>query len=210
MYLANSFQDSFWMRASTPAFYFQMKNTIVQRRDLAGGDYYTNAGETEQHGVETYASYSLFDGTRGQGLLWLSHTWHDFHYREFKQINDDFSGNQMPSSAPHSISSGLNLQFKGGLSGAFTYYYSDKIPLNDANTAFADAYHLLGIKFGFQKLLKDTWRFRLAIGADNLLGEKYSLGNDINAAGGRYYNAAPERNYFATVMVQWVSKKIFQ
>ena len=33
-------------------------------------------------------------------------------------------------------------------------------------------------------------------GGDNLLDEIYSLGNDINAAGGRYYNAAFARNYY--------------
>jgi iron complex outermembrane receptor protein len=32
-----------------------------------------------------------------------------------------------------------------------------------------------------------------------LLDEKYSLGNDLNAFGGRYFNAAPERNYFGGV-----------
>ena len=33
-------------------------------------------------------------------------------------------------------------------------------------------------------------------GADNLLNVTYSLGNDINAAGNRYYNAAAGRNYY--------------
>jgi iron complex outermembrane receptor protein len=35
------------------------------------------------------------------------------------------------------------------------------------------------------------------VGANNLLNEIYSLGNDINAAGGRYFNAAPALNYYA-------------
>ena len=32
---------------------------------------------------------------------------------------------------------------------------------------------------------------------DNLLDETYSLGNYINAGAGRYYHAAPKRNYYA-------------
>jgi iron complex outermembrane receptor protein len=40
-------------------------------------------------------------------------------------------------------------------------------------------------------------------GVDNLLSETYSLGNDINAAAGRYYNTAPKRNYYAGVSFQW-------
>ncbi|MCH5683606.1 hypothetical protein LWM68_04585 [Niabella sp. W65] len=40
-------------------------------------------------------------------------------------------------------------------------------------------------------------KINLYAGADNLLNENYSLGNDINAVSGRYYNAAPRRNYYA-------------
>ena len=40
------------------------------------------------------------------------------------------------------------------------------------------------------------------IGADNLLNQVYSLGNDINAIGGRYFNAAAGRNYFAGIRLQ--------
>ena len=89
------------------------------------------------------------------------------------------------------------------------YYFSDKLPLNDGNTAFAEAYHLIGAKIGYETLLKQTWKFRFTVGADNLLDQHYSLGNDINGFGGRYYNAAPARNYFASVLVQWMSKKVF-
>jgi iron complex outermembrane receptor protein len=40
-------------------------------------------------------------------------------------------------------------------------------------------------------------------GIDNLLNQKYSLGNDLNAVGGRYFNAAPGRNYFAGVRINF-------
>jgi len=36
-----------------------------------------------------------------------------------------------------------------------------------------------------------------------VLDETYSLGNDINAAGGRYYNAAPKRNYYAGLAINF-------
>ena len=36
-------------------------------------------------------------------------------------------------------------------------------------------------------------------GIDNAFDLTYSLGNDINAAGGRYYNAAPGRNYYGGI-----------
>jgi iron complex outermembrane receptor protein len=48
---------------------------------------------------------------------------------------------------------------------------------------------------------------KLFIGGDNLLNEKYSLGNDINGFGGRYYNAAPGRNYYAGIVVNFSTKR---
>ena len=191
------------------AFLFDLDNTIVQRRDSGGGDYYVNSGKTNQHGIETYISYPFLQGSFfEQSLFWLSHTWHDFHYKEFKQLNADYSNNQMPGTAKHTISTGFDAVTRKGFNAAITYYYCGKIPLNDANTAFADPFNIVGAKIGFEKWINDKWKFRFNAGADNLLNEKYSLGNDINAAGGRYYNAAPGRNYYVSVLVQWVSKKI--
>jgi len=43
-------------------------------------------------------------------------------------------------------------------------------------------------------------------GVDNALNAKYSLGNDINAAGGLYYNAAPTANYFVGISVNFNAK----
>lgn len=191
------------------AFLFSLDNTIVQRRDAGGGDYFDNAGKTKQHGIETYISYPLFKSSSliNRSLLWLSHTWHDFEYKSFKQVNNDFSGNKLPAEAPHTISTGLDFSLNNGFFANATYYYSDKIPLNDANTAYADSYNLLGLKLGYEKLIHEKFRFKIFAGAENLLDERYSLGNDINGFGGRFYNAAPGRNYFGGLAVSCEHKR---
>jgi iron complex outermembrane receptor protein len=190
-------------------FRFDLDNTIVQRRDAGGGDFYLNSGKTNQHGVETYLGYPLLQGKIfEQSLFWVSHTWHDFEYKSFKQLTNDFSGNRMPGDAKHTFSTGIDATTRRGLNAAVTFYHSGKVPLNDANTAFADAYSIVGAKIGYQKWVSDKWRLRMVAGADNLLDEKYSLGNDLNAAGGRYYNVAAGRNYYVSLLVQWVSKKM--
>jgi iron complex outermembrane receptor protein len=190
------------------AFSFSLKNTIVLRRNAGGGDSYINAGRTKQFGVETFLSYPLsFSPNSNRGLFWLSHTWHNFHYKEFKQLNNDFSGNRLPSVAPHIISSGIDISSNNGLLGTLHYYYSDKIALNDANSVYAKSYHLLGAKIGYSKLFKNKFIGKILLGVENLLNETYSLGNDINGFGGRYYNAAPSRNYYAKFVLQLLSKK---
>jgi iron complex outermembrane receptor protein len=179
-------------------FRFGLKNTIVQRRDAAGADYFVNAGSTKQLGVESYFSWGLLSNsphTISDLKLWLSHTWNDFTYKDFKQVTADYSGNKLPSVPENILAAGLDLAVKQGLYLNVNYYYASKIALNDANTVYASSYNLLGARLGWKKNLHPKVLMELFMAADNIFDEKYSLGNDINAFGGRYYNAAMPFNF---------------
>src|SRR4029078_7075721 len=115
-----------------------------------------------------------------------------FRYGQFTRGTENYSGKSIPSVPARSFSAMGDIYFKNGPYLNLTYYAASLIYLNDANTAAANAYHLFGARLGWKKK-----RFTVYAGADNILDERYSLGNDINAAGGRYYNAAPARNYYA-------------
>jgi iron complex outermembrane recepter protein len=187
------------------AFYFRLQDAIVQRQDISAANYYINAGNTKQKGLESQASYQLLTSSAHvlrQAKIWVNHTWNDFRYNNFKQLNADFSGRQMPSVAKNTVAAGLDIAFKAGLYANITYYYSDPIPMNDANTDFASSYNLLGGRIGYKQIFSSI-TLNVFAGADNLFDMRYSLGNDINAAGGRYYNAAPGRNYYAGISFQW-------
>ncbi len=189
-------------------FQFSLHQTIVQRRDAGGGDFFVNAGKTSQHGIETYMSYPLLRSVPAiqSCMLWISHTWHDFHYTSFKQLNNDYSGKQLPGVSSHTVAAGIDIEIKG-LMANVNGYYGGPVPLNDANLVFASSYYLLGCKFGFQKKINENWNFKLMAGADNLFNQRYSLGNDINGFGGRYFNAAAGRNFFVTFFVGRTPKK---
>lgn len=182
-------------------FYFRLSNTISQRRDISGGDYFVNAGKTNQKGIESFASYRFVDDYNvvfENIQLWASHTFHNFHYAEFQKVTDDtadYSGKRLPSIPKNFVSAGVDVIMKLGLYANATYYYSDPIPLNDANTDYASSYNLLTARIGYRKALTKRFSFDLYGTADNIFDVKYSLGNDINAFGSRYYNAAPERNF---------------
>lgn len=183
------------------AFFFHIRNAIVQRIDSFGVSYSINAGGTNQHGLETLISYQVIDNPGGfvSGLrLFVSDTWHDFHYSSFTQDTSKFTGHRLPSVPPQLVVSGLDVLLHPGLYANVTYTYSDHVALNDANTAWAGSYNLLGGRLGFRRILPGG-RFKLDVytGIDNAFNVKYSLGNDFNAAAGRYYNAAPGRNWFA-------------
>jgi iron complex outermembrane receptor protein len=186
-------------------FFFRLKNTIVQRIDNFGVFFYVNAGSTKQNGIEYYLSYELAghpDRFITSAKVWISHAWHDFHYKSFKQVNNDFTGKQLPGVPPHTIISGLDIVSKAGIYLNVTYNYSDAIYLNDANTDHATSFNLVNARLGYRKEFRQKIRMEIFTGAENIFDTRYSLGNDINAAAGRYYNAAPGRNYYAGLSFQ--------
>ena len=79
--------------------------------------------------------------------------------------------------------------------------------MNDANTEAADRYTLLGLRFGYKNKCSMNIPFEVFLGADNLLNQKYSLGNDLNAFGGRYFNPASTRNFYTGLKFSLVAKK---
>jgi iron complex outermembrane receptor protein len=186
-------------------FIFHINNAIVQRIDSSGVSYSVNAGGTNQHGIETFISYRLIDRPGGfcnSLRVFVSHAWHDFHYASFVQDTNNYSGHRLPSVPLQTIVGGLDISLKTGFYANATYTYTDKIPLNDANTFHAGSYNLLGGRIGFRKVLA-RWKGDLYAGIDNAADIKYSLGDDFNAALNRFYNAAPTRNYFAGLSMNY-------
>ena len=134
--------------------------------------------------------------------LTMACTFNNFKYGNFKKGATDFSEKKLPGVPGNTISILADVAFKKNIYFNSTYYYASKMFLSDANTDYADGYHLLGCRAGWKPVFKNHIILDFYTGIDNLFNETYSLGNDINAAAGRYYNAAPKRNYYAGVSFQ--------
>jgi iron complex outermembrane receptor protein len=186
------------------AFSLQLRETIVRRTIENGAEYFVNAGHTAQNGLEAAFSYLLVGteagGDPGRFLQrlrgWGSFTYNDFRFRNYRQDENDYSGNRVTGVAPTVTVAGVDAETRPGFYANLTFTFTDFIPLNDANTAYANDYALLGARLGYRRSL-NRHSFEVFAGIDNALDEVYSLGNDINAFGGRYYNAAAPRNYYA-------------
>ncbi len=197
------------LRLEATGFYFKLNNALVQRRDLSGADFFVNAGDVKQKGLEI-TSDLLISNTKNfidYYRLNATYTYNHFRYGSFVRGVDNFSGKTVPSVPSNTLSLLGDIQLKNGAYSNITYYAASKIFLNDANTFSANSYHLLGWRVGWKRTLNKKYKLSLYAGADNLLDETYSLGNDINAAANRFYNAAPGRNYYAGVSFQWIKKQ---
>lgn len=196
--------ESIYLDAS--AFYYHINNAIVPRYNADGTEYYINAGGLNQPGFELYFSdWLIKQRTTGfvRGLQWNeSLTLDHFTFsNDYHDASGNYAGNQLTGTPDQMIISSLQLELPSSIFIYAEYNYTSRIPLNDASTAYAPAYNLLQAKAGWQHRLDRKSLLRLYAGADNLLNEKYSLGDDFNAVGGRYYNAAPLRNYYVGISV---------
>lgn len=190
-------------------FYFRLNNALVQRRDLTGADFFVNAGDIKQKGLEGTADYfgGSVQGFIDDFRINTAYTLNHFRYGNFIKGSDDFSGKAIPSVPNKTISFLADINYKKGLYSNFTFYSSSGIFLNDANSASAEDYQILGGRMGWRKTIKKVYKLNFYAGVDNLLDETYSLGNDINAAANRFYNAAPGRNYYVGISFQWIRLK---
>lgn len=178
------------------AFVFNLKKSIALRRDSSGADYFVNAGGTVQHGIEAYFAYNIINRSIYKLMAWTSGSWFNFSYKDYQVAGKDYSENKLPGVAPFSLVAGLDFEIDSSFSAHLTYMYGHKIPLNDANDVFSLPYHLVNCSVKYDYKITPRIKLNIFAGVNNLLNEEYSLGDDINAKGGRYFNAAPGINFY--------------
>lgn len=189
---------------------FHLRNTIVVQRNADGADYFLNAGRTSQRGLEALVGFDIASKESeflSRLKIWGSYAYQHFRFKEYVVFDNDFSGNKLTGVAPTSFSGGVDAIFRKKLSANLTLNYVDHIPLNDANSVFAEAYLLLGLRAGWKTSMAQNHALEIFAGIDNALDETYSLGNDLNAFGGRFYNAAMPRNFYGGININLRSGK---
>jgi iron complex outermembrane receptor protein len=187
-------------------FYYNLNSAIVRRLKENGSEFFINAGGTKQWGVETALSAWIIPQNQSRFVAGLqvrnAYTWSKFNFSAYLDGTNDYSGNELTGVPKNTVVSSADLQFQKGWSFFVQHNYTSTIPLNDANTVYADKYHLVQAKISWKNLKLGHRPVTLYVGADNLLDQTYSLGNDLNAAGNRYFNAAAGRNFYAGLQLQ--------
>lgn len=187
-------------------FNMDLRETIVSRVSESGVVVFNNSGATSQKGLEVSGDlYLIDDPLKSISRLKLSSafTYYDFIFKDYVREGRDFSGNSLTGVPGKIFTASLDIESKLGLYLNVNYNFTDEIPLNDSNEVYSNAYNLILLKAGYKLILKKL-QFNIYGGVDNLLNERYSLGNDLNAFGGRFFQAAPERSLFTGVKVRYL------
>jgi len=186
-------------------FDFRMKDAIVRRQNEAGQEYFVNQGETAQKGIEFLVESKKID-LKNRFLSNLkfrfSGSFYHFTFENYRQVDKDFSGNDLTGVPKTSINSLLNFTLFKNLTVDWSHFYVSEMPLNDANTVLSDASFVGNIRFGFPLAFEKT-RVNLSLQIQNLYNTDYVSGFDINAFGNRFYNPAAKRNFIFGVRMDF-------
>jgi len=178
-------------------FDFRMKDAIVRRQNEAGQEYFVNAGETVQKGVEVLLESKNFDlknNIFSNFKFRFSGSFYDFTFENYRQNTNDFSGNDLTGVPETTVNSLLNFTFFRKLMVDYSHFYTSRIPLNDANSVWSESSLVGNIQFRYPVALEKT-KLTVSLQIQNLYNENYVLGFDTNAFGNRYYNPAAKRNF---------------
>lgn len=185
------------------AYYLKLDETITTFTNANGVVLFRNAGSTDQKGIEASVDYAVLRNANGfvkDFLVGTAYTGQFFTFKEYKKGTNDFSGNDLTGVPQTTVVSRMDVRTRIGVYFNLTHQFTDEIPLNDANTVIQESYNLVNLRFGYVKRFGKLDLEAFA-GVDNLLDESYSLGNDLNAFGGRFYQPAPTRNWYGGMKV---------
>ena len=163
----------------------RVKDRLSSDETPEGRAYFFNAGETSQNGLEL--------SIRTHFNRWLSaqllHNTNRFEYTQ-----GEFDGNILPGVPDHRTQIFLRADvnsfwLQAGLRNASSYY------VNDTNTEKNDAYTVFDLNVGANGLLLKSSTLYPFARISNVFDKLYSGSVVINAAGGRYYEPSPGRNF---------------
>lgn len=189
-------------------FRMDMRGELIAHSVQQGITVYTNAGKTEHLGAEAAFSWLAIASTDHPWIERLR-PFASLSYSDFTFVNGDYGGNRLTGIAPWVANAGIDLTTKAGFYAYGTYAFNDRLPLNDENTDFHAAYHVLNFKAGYTHVFGKRIKAEVFGGIDNLLDQRYSSFVALNAAaygGGQppYYNPSPGRNAYGGLNLSYL------
>jgi len=193
-------------------FKMDMKGELIGQSVQQGITIYNNAGKTTHDGAELALSWQILRPEDNNQVLslrpFVALTYSDFKFKNYKILNANnevtanFDGNELTGVSPWVFNGGIDFETQYGIYIYMNYYFNDKMPLNDGNTAYNPSYQLLNSKVGYKKRLGKSFELNIYGGIDNIFNEAYSSIVSLNAVGfagaqPAYFNPSPKRNGYA-------------
>jgi iron complex outermembrane receptor protein len=189
-------------------YHMQVKNLLVARRTNEDEFIGVNAGKTSYNGLEFALNYTVANNENYKIYFNNSVTFNDFKFKDFVELDQDYSGNQLSGVPELTWNSQLNFDSNLGLYAFCTYNFVDEIPIRDDNSVYSDKYQLVHAKIGYRSPFLKKFEFDIFVGINNLFNEKYASMLLINATSfganlPRYYYPGEPRNYYTGINLKY-------
>lgn len=185
----------------------QIQDLLVAKR--IGDDQYIgiNAGETLHQGIEMALDYNTAMAKTFTLNLYVSASVGQYEFLDFNDNGSDFSGNELTGVPNSKVNCGFTVSHSGFyVSGDFQFV--GKLPLNDANSAYSDAYRLLNLKSGYRFAILPEITAHVSAGINNVSNERYASMVLVNAtavgnAAPRFYYPGLPVHYYANISLAY-------
>lgn len=185
-----------WARVNAALFDIVNENEIVVDQNSGGRASFKNVGHTDRRGFELSAESLLTGPIEAR----VAYTYLKAAFREgfttvLNTVNTPVAvpaGSLLPG-VPKSVIYG-ELRYRAEpFYAQLEALHKSRVPVNDPNLEFADAYNVLNAMVGLMQQGRG-WRLTEFVRVDNLTDRNYTGSVIVNETNGRYYEPSPRRN----------------
>ena len=165
---------------------------------FTGRTFFQNAAESTRKGIEAGLSAQLMDNLSAT----LAYTHINAEFDRFRTATENFDGNRIPGVPDDQVFAELNYVHPRGWYGVADMLYVSRFFADNGNLVATDSYRVASLRMGYESQL-GNWQLSPFVGVNNLFDEEYNSNVRINAAFGRYFEPAPDRNVYGGVTLKY-------
>ncbi len=167
-----------------------------------GRTFFRNSGQSGYDGVEAMVMARPHDAL----MTRITYSYVDARFEDYRVDDNDFSGNQVPGTAPHRLETLLRIQGDAGHVETHTRTVS-AVPADDAGQFSAPRYTTVDLRVGLRPLPGiGGMQFAPFASLRNVFDKRYVSSVTVNAFGRRYFEPAPSRNIQIGASATWVRR----
>lgn len=186
----------------------KVKNLLVAER--VGEDQFIgkNAGKTTHKGLEIDLKSTFVFNPKWTIKPYANYTLSLHQFDEFIDDGTNYNGNDLTGVPTHRLNTGFGIHHLRKFGWYFNHSYVDKIPLDDANTVYSDAYNIFNTKIYFTPRISPVLITQFTAGVNNIFNSNYAQSVLINAVGfggsqPRYFYPGNGRNFYVGLQLTY-------
>ena len=165
----------------------------------SGQSFFENAATSTHQGLESSITLKLLPGLTTR----VAYTYSDFSFDTFRDRDgNDFGGNELPGIPDSQLHLAMDYRHPGGFFASWDVTRAGSFYADNDNAVKSGAYTVANLRAGLTRRW-NQWEMSPFVGINNLFGQEYFDNIRLNAGNGRYYEPAPERNFYGGIAVRF-------